>query len=389
MSNPEVAILKLPDELLLEIAKDVDAIGLHGLSLTCHRMQPIAQEALIRNSTVSPMHVWKLVETLQTHPGLATALTHLRLGQITYEQALDMMEVSEAHRVQADHSSCCDIIPGLYLQADKLARQDTQTQVDDFYSAGMVVLVALAKGLHTISTGTSSIDIVPIIEPLSHKDDEFTSSWYKQARSQLEARLEELNVIIDPWRYRPGLAMSAGASYPPSFMDLSRFGRLKRLVIPHEKTDYVCSDQPSAPANWIDPAGVLPHSLESICLTGIGDLDVAWFAKLLGGISAHPNLLKVEMQFHCNLTSTAWCMRESRHGGRKILALLRGLKTSNVFMTTTFGNARFANGRVVQSQTYTNGDLFPALEKCLTITYDELEKDAEMLAALGYSARPS
>jgi hypothetical protein len=124
--------------------------------------------------------------------------------------------------------------------------------------------------------------------------------------------------------------MSDGESYPLPFMDLTRFGRLKRFVIPYQKIVYVLPYQPSASVNLIGPASMLPHSLKSICLTGIGDFDVTWFAELLGCISTRSSLLKVEMPFHYNLISTVWWMRESRYGVRNILALLRGLKTSNV-----------------------------------------------------------
>jgi hypothetical protein len=82
------------------------------------------------------------METLQTHSGLTTALTHLRLGRRTQDHATDMLETSKALEVQADHTSCCDIIP--------------RTQVDDLYSASVAVLVALARGLQTIFTETKS-----------------------------------------------------------------------------------------------------------------------------------------------------------------------------------------------------------------------------------------
>jgi hypothetical protein len=309
MSDPEAAILKLPDELLLEVAKDVDVIGLRGLSLTCRRMQPIAQEALIRNATLSPMHIWKLVETLRNQPGLVMALTHLRLGPVTYQQTFDMREISKAHETQADHSSCCEIMPELYLQADKSASEDGPAQAIDFYSAGVVVLVALAKGLQTISTGTSVIDTTTIMGSLFCENNESPSRSYEPARLQLKARLEELNIIMDTWRERYSSASirSTRKLSPPLYMDLSQFELLKRLTIPFGKIQRIIIAQPSSLLGWMGPAPMLPRSLETICVTNIGlSFDVAWFEKLLDFISALPTLRKVEMQFHFNLLSTAW-----------------------------------------------------------------------------------
>jgi hypothetical protein len=58
-------------------------------------------------------------------------------------------------------------------------------------------------------------------------------------------------------------------------------------------------------------------------------------------------------------------------------------------LTTVFGDRKFADQARVISPGYTIGDLVLALERCLATTYDELEKDAEMLAALCYTARSS
>jgi hypothetical protein len=400
MSNPEAPILQLPDELLLDIAKDVDVTGLHGLSLTSRRMRPVAQECLFRKATLSPINVWKLVGTLQSRPGLAMALTHLRFGPITQVQRIDMMRISELHEMQSDHSLCCDIIPQLYPQKDEAAKEHTQARVDDFYSAGVIIIVALAKGMETISTGTVAFNAIPVMKTLFHDQSTVTSCWHEQARSQLEGRLEGLNIVVDPRleSYVSGRRMSAGDPFPCFYIDFSRFELLKRIVIPYTEIGKVSNHlaraphQPNYSSDWKDPGSMLPYSLESITLTQVeAFFDVDWFSKLLGCVNLLPNLRKIKMRISYNILSTAWYIRASPQGGRKFLALLRSLEGSNALLTMAFGEVKFAEvgtGMMFPtSNDYISGDLAPALEKCLATTHDNLEKDAEMLAALGYTAR--
>jgi hypothetical protein len=398
MSSPEAAILKLPGELLLDIANEVDVIALKGLSLTCRRTRPIAQESLVRKATLSPINVWKLVETLRSRPGLAMALTHLRLGPITQVQYDHMMDTSEAHKIWKDHGSCCDIVSELYPSKDEPSSEYTEARVSDFYSTGMVALVALAKGMETISTGTDAIDTLPLMKTLFQVYNESESCWIEQVRSQLEGRLEELNVVIDPWmeKHLMRCRMSVCGSYTHSAMNISCFGRLKRLVIPYRKLDCVSNNLHQYQQGFLmwtmDPTLVLPHSLESISLTNLDVFfDVAWLSKLLGCFNIFPNLRKIETQFYYNMLSTAWYIRTLPQGGQKFLTLLHELKASNALFTTAFGDVKFADlGRNMMfsaSNNYVAGDLLSAFEKCLATTHDDLEKDPEMLSALGYTAR--
>jgi hypothetical protein len=394
MSDPEAAILKLPDELLLDIANNVDVVGLHGLALTCRRIRPIAQEALVRNGTLTPIKIWMLIDTLQTHPELAMALSHLRLGPITKEQAISMMETSEAHKTQAYHSSCCDIISRLYPHTDKTAHKIIHSQPDDFYTAGVLVLIALAKGLIAISTSTNSIDTVPMMRTFFNNDNAFVSCWHRQAKSQLEDRLQELNVT-DPWLGRDREART----WPPAtFMNLSRFRQLKRLVVPSQYISLVQNDTtlPIYDGYYTqsNPCLLLPKSVELIQLTRIDAyFSVAWLSKLMGCVNIFPKLRKIEMHFDYNMMSTAWYIRASNQGGKRFLTLLQELKASNALFTTAFCDVKFADEAQLKilptSEDHITGDLVPALEKCLATTHDDLEKDAEMLAALGYTARSS
>jgi hypothetical protein len=87
MSRSRIAILQLPDELLVHVAEGVAITDLHALSLTCRRTRPIAHEGLVQRATLSPEKVWKLVGMLQSHPDLVRFLTHLRLRPIPEDAA--------------------------------------------------------------------------------------------------------------------------------------------------------------------------------------------------------------------------------------------------------------------------------------------------------------
>jgi len=89
-------------------------------------------------------------------------------------------------------------------------------------------------------------------------------------------------------------------------------------------------------------------------------------------------------------------------------AALQRWRASRVGLTTAFGTTKFreigweepsgnlttaletrklyADARQPERH-YTTGDLIPVIEKCLATTHDQLEKEPEMMAALGYVLR--
>jgi hypothetical protein len=93
-----MALLDLPNELLLDIAQRAGQEGLLALSLTCRQIRHIAQEALRHTATVSPRNIWKLADTLGVRRELAKALTHLHLGPMDHETHDNMLRYNEHRR---------------------------------------------------------------------------------------------------------------------------------------------------------------------------------------------------------------------------------------------------------------------------------------------------
>jgi hypothetical protein len=64
-------LLKLPDELLLQVSHSIDGVGrnqdLRHLALACRRLRPIAQEALVCNAVVTPNSIRGFLKTLSHH----------------------------------------------------------------------------------------------------------------------------------------------------------------------------------------------------------------------------------------------------------------------------------------------------------------------------------
>lgn len=143
MSQSKFALLGPPDELLVNIVNGISLVNLKNLSLTCHHLRPIAQEALVQKSTVRLSHIWNLVNTLQRRPGLTSALTRLSLGPWIPEK--HGFSEFDQHEQTEDHSLC-------YAQG-----------LTGCLSAGIAVLFTMAKSLRAISLDAGSIPRVFIL----------------------------------------------------------------------------------------------------------------------------------------------------------------------------------------------------------------------------------
>ena len=73
-------LLNLVIKIIRQIATLVNETALHNLGLTCHRYQPLSQEAFLYVAILVPDSSWKLVDALHGRPELIQRLSHLRLG---------------------------------------------------------------------------------------------------------------------------------------------------------------------------------------------------------------------------------------------------------------------------------------------------------------------
>lgn len=383
-SHSKAAILRLPEELLVHITEDVDITDLHVLSITCRRIRPIAQEGLVRRATLPLKNVWKLVDLLQAYSTLVISFTHLRLGPISEDAARSIVSNHNAaqrpHMIHGDYSIC-----------------DTAFKESRCTSAGMKVLLTLAHGLKCVSMGTvssHSFDLLNacILTGTDTYSTEVAMHSYEKARSDLQARLEEVNVDPDHPDAFPATSLVMS-------LHLSECSKLKRLVIPYRTLfkrpgDRLLSE--FTPCRLVEhryytePHRILPPSLESVhIIFGTVSPDVRWLDRLILNEVGFPKLREVQLLFKQNLLSAAWnlcCYPDSR-----LLATLRGWQASRVDLTTRFGIARFTDVAIMETKRdtpapYIAGDIIPAVEKCLATTLDQLKDEPEMLAALGYVA---
>ncbi|KAH6865139.1 hypothetical protein BKA58DRAFT_391457 [Alternaria rosae] len=405
MSQSRTAILQLPDELLVDIADGVAIVELHALSLACYRMRPIMQELLIKRATVAPENVWKLTGMLRAHPDLVASFTHLRLGPMTMDAARDMYHT---HSVAWDTYKKC---------SDHGARDAAKSIVCFFES--MTALFTLAHSLKAISMSAMADTVYNEIDKALHAfgshNKPTTISAYRlirQARSDLQARLEEINV---------GASLVSDYLHNSLIMGLApvAFSSLKRLVIPYEGLfDKICvHDWDTFGHRSHDPATtalhqILPPSLESFHVSISHKRlwpDTQWLDRLIADDVNFPKLREVQLLYPYNIVSMGWHYRSMPFSNRKELpAALQRWQASRVNLTTAFGTTKFrevgweppsgnlstafgtrklyVDARQTERH-YIPGDLIPVIEKCLATTHDQLENEPEMMAALGYELR--
>jgi hypothetical protein len=384
MSHSRIAILQLPDELLVQVAEGVDITDLHALSLTCRRIRPIAQEGLVQRATLSPEKVWKLVGMLHSHPDLVRFLTHLRLGPIPEDAADRMLETyvaaQEIRRTRKKHSL-----------------RDTSDSVMPVLE-GMAALFTLAHSLTAMSMSAISVSSSCSLNTcllLSRKQQMPTILSTKRSnehvRSDLQGRLEEINVQLD----------YSGNQLPISLimsLNLSECSNLKRLVMPYESLFTKPWNQsvnvilPTRHDYRTEPYHMFPPSLESVHMLfgkfGADFPDVQWLDKLMADDVHFPELSKIHLQCEYNILSTAWRLCRWPYRARKLPAALRRWQTSRINLTTAFGIEKLHHqDERHTTEQYITGDFVAAIDKGLATTLDQLENEPDMLAALGYVAR--
>ncbi|KAI4932287.1 uncharacterized protein J4E92_004187 [Alternaria infectoria] len=405
MSQPRTAILRLPDELLVSITGGVEIVDLHALSLTCRRMRPIAQEGLIKRATVEPANLWKLNAMLRIHPDLVASFTHLRLGPMTMDVARDSYE---------KHYTAWKISRGCYEHSTTDAERWTVC-----FFESMTVLFTLAHSLKATSfngmSGTIFDEVNDAYNAFVCHNKPATISTHqpiRQARSDLQARLEEINVEVSLVGEYLHNSLIMG-------LDPVDFSSLKRLVIPYQYLfDKLCIHDRATFGHRIrDPATaelrhVLPSSLESL-RTSISHENLwpgtQWLDNLIADDVNFPRLREVQLLYPYNIVSMGWHYRSIPYSNNKEFpAALKRWRASRVGLTTAFGTTKFReigweepSGNLTTAletrklyadakqpeRHYTTGDLIAVIEKCLATTHDQLEKEPEMMAALGYVLR--
>ena len=395
MSALAVALLDVPNELLLNISQRVDRDGLLGLSLTCHHLRTVAQETLIRTATLSPKYVWKLVNTLMVQPGLSKALTHLRLGEMNQDT------YDATQRLEADRKVAMRYKEDLAYQAVLRQAYGSGIRKDDMKSldlasSGLIVLFALATNLRSISSGTNCLSHIPLLRDVFRNNGAVPSkqipALHDRFRTYVKCQLQELDVTLENHIYSYYAAFGGQTPYAPMYLQSAGFQQLKRLVAPY-------SQIVSEPlVEWMDGGiqnrydtratysiAVLPRSLTSVCLTyeNFSEVPSGWLDSLF--VEAHfPNLRDVELRSRRTLWATAWRFSQDQEGPLDDhIAATMSWNESRLAFKTTFGTITLYTP-VEDTGHYIAGDLLAALQHCQGKELEMLLQDADFRAGVGW-----
>ncbi|KAF9701758.1 hypothetical protein EKO04_000991 [Ascochyta lentis] len=236
-------LLKLPDEVLLNIVLRVDTRGTLNFGLACRRLQPIAREALIKKAHIKPQYIWNFVATLQQNPGWVRDITHLALGPVDYH-ALFVMRNVESYVFRAitktDFFACCTSIcdavkassagsPDLWLETWASGRH--------FSSMGLSILLAQCLQLEAISVSISYFETESLLweifcyNNLLDPGPRRLDKWHKTVRQLLQNRLRGLEITRNPAMHLNG----HHRTYERRRVMLTGFVHLRHLVVPYEQ----------------------------------------------------------------------------------------------------------------------------------------------------------
>jgi hypothetical protein len=155
-------LLKLPDELLLSIARKLPRnVHLCRLSLVCRRWQVVAQEALVKDVSLPPYGMRELTRTLCDRPDLCEKVGSVDIDDYTTTGCSgDSWEVSEwchFHRCRdIAGSRVFDDIVGTKLEADIQLLWSTNHQ---FF---LDVLIAACPNIKKISLRLPGSEELPL-----------------------------------------------------------------------------------------------------------------------------------------------------------------------------------------------------------------------------------
>ncbi|KAF2240190.1 hypothetical protein BU26DRAFT_611828 [Trematosphaeria pertusa] len=228
------ALLNLPDEILLEVAKSVGGISydrqntLRNLTLTCRRLQPIATEAILEHPVVNISAIHDLVRVYFANRIIAQKTKSLevfsfRLIRHVPEFSTELKE--SCHALIREY----DVSPGyklLWLQ--DLASNDK--------TAYMAVLIALLPGLEDLRFGPNVLRDLAILSKLFCDRTVLTPGcsppcWGKGYADAVFTRLvpmiKSLELPVEGYSM-----LNTASSHSPHPSPFEPFASLLRLAIP-------------------------------------------------------------------------------------------------------------------------------------------------------------
>ncbi|KAF2242031.1 hypothetical protein BU26DRAFT_571273 [Trematosphaeria pertusa] len=309
-------LLTLPDELLLNIALNIDgkncaeeveanikdwriltlrrnlSQNLRNLSLTCRRLRSIGQEGLVRNIAVTHTRLWRLVRFLLQYPELAKIVSHIQL--ISPYQLDNRKRNPPREEVKA----YCAIMDKTLDSPYRGRWKDGVRDSEDFPSVSLLAFFAISTNLNQITLGMHTLRHVAVAKailnyvahPLPMRFPR-RPEWLLSLLPQLQEKLVTLDIQHDGFQDRWLMPLRGP--------DLRHFRNLTHLSAPYSVLAYEVSDGLRG-SQFSEPPAELPPSLRCLKLY-LGKCDTinhGWLNKIFQASDYFTNLRRIQPYAH-------------------------------------------------------------------------------------------
>ncbi|KAH7113312.1 hypothetical protein B0J11DRAFT_511538 [Dendryphion nanum] len=251
MPTSSPPFLRLPDELLLEIACLLHSPGDRAdFSLVCRRFRPVGQEVLILDLSFYLQDISLVVAKCLRHPNVASAIKRIQIFTFRREAKVDYWgrwirqrdiikrpktlvpwHLHDEFRRQS--------VAFVQIQCD-ISPEEKQEWMEDFYQenpqAYFALLMAMPRDLKHLLIGTSSFNDFPIFEsepgtqcssfhgfPIVASEAGKQRNRYSYVRKMFDRSVPNLEVLELPLFLDPNLI-------DPSYPSFERFTKLRKLI---------------------------------------------------------------------------------------------------------------------------------------------------------------
>ena len=320
--NQKSKLLQLPDELLLNIALNIDHVDrnqdLRHLALTCRRLRGVAQEASIRTPVVTPYGLSAYLHTLHLQPEKVPFVSSIHLhappGHMRAEGGRPLFE-NGSWMTSPFFKSCHQIMGSVCSGYDHVNwAQSLNGNDTSSLSACLATLLVLLKAVDTLRITDTFIVKSPLLSPdLIRRIPANSRSSFPTLHSQSPTRLEcsWASGALKAFSSRIGiLEVVAGSGLSRILnLDFRTFTHLASLSVPARNLVYaVFENHLFGPPRGLlpsDPEDALPHSLETLKVQ-VGDLGLErgyllfWLHQLARRLSTFSRLRHIQFQFERN-----------------------------------------------------------------------------------------
>ncbi|KAF2108498.1 hypothetical protein BDV96DRAFT_260379 [Lophiotrema nucula] len=312
----------VPDELLSQITASLSKIqDLQGLALTCKRLTPVAQEALVRKAAVQYGMVPRLVEMLYRSPVLGPQMKNLYLvardtwnpEEPSVNIQYQMVPISERTQVPA-------------LSFKSKSDQDAWNAVFlGNHDAEMIaMLLKKTRNLEAVTLNARRPENVPILGDALIADRDDSPQWKGLHNSILPPKLERLSVENSHKSILSGSALTFRAFSDLRIVSLSDYN----LVAYAKNASRVVGS-----TNHIEKR--FPTSLEVLEIHRCWPTCPFWLRNIPFDGDLLPKLQTIRIFYDANIAKVLGCHR-NRWSGPRALDVIRRLRDLGIQLESYF-----------------------------------------------------